>query len=137
MQYLIEDLNLGGLLEALRQYHEGYTLIDHWQQGEFHHDIIVKVKARNSLPGDILVISTNCNGGIKEILSLQDVPERYGLWHYRCPNNPEFEGNIPIILEEIKTIHWFNPCVLLTEDARSEMKVGCRKRQLGGGWESV
>ena len=83
----------------------------------------------------MLVIATNCNGGVKEVLAFNDVPDRYALWHHRCPDEPEFQGTLIPILGSTRTNHWFDPCALLTNDARSELKPEFRKRQRGGGWE--
>ena len=70
-----------------------YELVDHWQQGEFHHDVVVRVpRAKPDLGADILVVATNCNGGVKEIFCFDQVPDRSALWHYRCPQSPEFGG---------------------------------------------
>jgi len=33
-------------------------------------------------------------------------------------------------------MHWFDPCALLTEDARSEYRPEFRERQEGGGWKA-
>jgi len=45
----------------------GYDVRQHHQQGEFHHDVFVRVvDAKPGLPGEYLVISTNGNGGVKE-----------------------------------------------------------------------
>ena len=88
---MVEDLAgvmvLGALLQKLASEQGGYELVDHWQQGEFHHDVVLKL-AR----GDVLVVATNCNGGIKEVLRFDTVPDRWALWHHRCPTNPEFAG---------------------------------------------
>ena len=62
------------------------------------------------------------------------VPDRMALWHSRCPENPEFGGAIPPILAAARTLHWFDPCNLLTSDARSELRPEFRERQTGGGW---
>ena len=45
------------------------------------------------------------------------------------------EGALPAILGTSRTHHWFEPCELLTEEARSELRPEFRKRQRGGGWE--
>jgi hypothetical protein len=136
---LLEDLAgtmvLGSLLDAVRDRWGSYELIDHWKQGEFHHDVVVRVaSAGDELPGAILVVATNCNGGIKEVLSFAEPPERYALWSFRCPSNPDFEGDIPTLLGSARTPHWFDPCELLTDAARSELKAEFRTRQRGGGW---
>jgi hypothetical protein len=31
-------------------------------------------------------------------------------------------------------VHWFDPCELLSHDARSELRPEFRRRQEGGGW---
>jgi hypothetical protein len=137
LQILSRYLALGALLEALRRDHGGYDLLAHWRQGEFHHDLVLRVHARDGLPGDILLAATNCNGGLKELLCFAEPPDRYALWHARCPDNPEFTGQLTPLLGEVRTLHWFDPCDLLTPDARSELKPGCRRRQRGGGFEPL
>lgn len=134
---LATHLGLGSLLDELVAGHGGYDLVAHWKQGEFHHDVVLRVHARGDLPGEVVLVATNCNGGVKEVLCFDRVPERLGLWHARCPENPEFEGVLAPVLGEARTIHWFDPCALLTPDARSELKPECRKRQRGGGYEPV
>ena len=84
---------------------------------------------------NVLVIATNCNGGVKEILAFDRVPDRDALWHHRCPHQPEFGGELVPLLASARTTHWFDPCVLLADNARSELKAEFRKRQRGGGWE--
>jgi hypothetical protein len=134
LQQLSQQLGLGPLLSELNGKLGGYDLIDHWQQGEFHHDLVLRVGAAATLPGPVLVVATNCNGGIKEILCFESVPEREALWHHRCPDNPEFGGKLPPVLGEVRTLHWFDPCELLGPDARSEFREDVRERQPGGGW---
>jgi hypothetical protein len=65
---LARCLVLGALLDELTRQFGGYELLAHWTQGEFHHDVVLRVPAdaASSLPGDVLVVATNCNGGIKE-----------------------------------------------------------------------
>lgn len=121
---------LGALLEHLRVTRGGYTLADHWKQGEFHHDVVVILPT-----AEIVVVATNCNGGVKEVLLFDRMPQRYALWHWRCPDIADFSGELPPIRQRAITEHWFNPCELLAEDARSELLPEFRKRQLGGGWE--
>jgi hypothetical protein len=132
---LSQHLALGSVLEHLVRAHGGYELLAHWKQGEFHHDVVVRVHDVGALPGGVLVIATNCNGGLKELLCFATLPDRYALWHARCPENPEFHGELAPVLAEQRTMHWFDPCLLLAEDARSELKPTCRKRQRGGGYE--
>ncbi|WP_437668555.1 hypothetical protein [Sorangium sp. So ce131] len=134
VQQLAGELMLGSLLERLASQHGGYDLLDHWQQGEFHHDVVLRVREPGELPGDVLVVATNCNGGVKEVLVFANVPERWALWHDRCPDNPEFEGQVEPILARATTHHWFDPCALLLPDARSELRPEFRARERGGGW---
>jgi hypothetical protein len=128
---------LGALLDELTRQFGGYELVAHWTQGEFHHDVVLRVPgdAASSLPGNVLVVATNCNGGIKEVISFATVPDRAALWHHRCPAMPEFSGDLTPILSRAVTEHWFDPCELLAADARSELRPEHRQRQLGGGWE--
>jgi hypothetical protein len=132
---LAAKLVLGELLGELVRRWGSYEFVDHWQQGEFHHDTVVRVRAAaGQLPGTFLVVATNCNGGVKEVLCFGSLPTRGGLWRTRCPNGHEFEGELPPILARGLTEHWFDPCVLLAPDARSEYRAECRVRQSGGGW---
>jgi hypothetical protein len=128
---------LGGrtLLEALRERVGVRDLLHHWKQGEFHHDLVFAVPegVRETL-GRCVVASTNCNGGVKELLALADVPTRWALWRARCPDNPAFEGELPEVLGRARSVHWFDPCLLLAPDARSELRPDARVRQRGGGW---
>ena len=126
---------LGALLERVRQRWGGYQLLDHYQQGEFHHDLVLALERWEGLPGKILVVATNCNGGVKEVLCLGAPPSQENLWHWRCPDNPEFAGPPPAILQKARTAHWFDPCELLLPDARSELRAEHRERQCGGGWQ--
>jgi hypothetical protein len=135
VQALANKMVLGALLETLRKRCGSYELVDHWRQGEFHHDVIVRVHDPRGLPGPILAIATNCNGGVKEVLCFREVPSRSALWHWRCPRVGEFSGTLPPILARATTHHWFDPCELLGVDARSELKAEHRRRQRGGGWE--
>ena len=136
---LARQLMLGALLDELSKRYCSYEIIAHWVQGEFHHDIVVRLPeiARGELPDRVLVIATNCNGGVKEVLCFRDVPDRLALWHQRCPSIPDFSGSLPPILERVTTEHWFDPCELLSPNARSELRPEFRQRQVGGGWEHV
>lgn len=131
---LAGTLVLGALLEELRRVAGGYELLAHWQQGEFHHDLLVRVAPGDLLPGAYLIVATNCNGGVKEVLCFAEQPARGALWRFRCPHKAEFEGELPPILERATTLHWFDPCELLGPDARSELRAEHRERQPGGGW---
>jgi hypothetical protein len=137
ISHLAQKLVLGALLEEVTDRLGSYELLAHWSQGEFHHDVVLELpeSAVPSLPGRILVVATNCNGGIKEVLSFASVPDRAALWHYRCPEAPEFRGELAPVLARATTEHWFDPALLLASDARSELRVEHRRRQHGGGWE--
>lgn len=133
---LAQNLGLGSLLLDLRESYGGYRIVDHWQQGEFHHDLVLRVEqSAPALPGSFLVVATNCNGGVKEVLCFGQPPDRGALWHERCPDNPEFSGTLPPLLASARTVHWFDPCELLGDDARSEYRPEFRERQAGGGWQ--
>lgn len=136
---LARCLVLGALLDAVSKRYGGYEIVAHWKQGEFHHDVVIRLPdaAAIELPGRVLVVATNCNGGIKEVLVLDGVPDRSALWHHRCPSLPEFRGELAPILARATTEHWFDPCELLRADARSELRPEHRRRQAGGGWEQV
>jgi len=124
VERLAKHFDLGSLLESLGE----YELVAHWTQGEFHHDVVVRAHDH------VIVIATNCNGGVKEVLAFRDVPDRHALWHHRCPDVREFgEGKVEILARAI-TAHYFDPCELLREDARSELKAEWRERDEGGGW---
>lgn len=136
LQELADTLSLKGVLNGIKPY--GWEHVDEWQQGEFHHDVVVRLhNCPGDLPGNLLVISTNCNGGVKEIACLAEKPNRWGLWHYRCPENPDFSGPEPKILARAKTTHWFDPCDLLKPGTRSEYLPEFRRRQRGGGYVSI
>ena len=137
VEALAQNLGLGSLLSNLKTTFGGYEILDHWQRGEFHHDLVLRVdEARDRLPGPVLVVATNCNGGVKEVLCFGTAPAEGALWHRRCPEVPEFDGDLPPVLAEAKTVHWFDPCALLAPDARSEYRPEFRERQEGGGWRS-
>jgi len=131
---LAQTLVLGALLHAVRKTYGDFEIADHWQQGEFHHDLVLRVASSKGLPGPVLVVATNCNGGVKEVLSFAEVPSREALWHFRCPQVPEFTGPPAKVLGRSTTMHWFDPCDLLGPDARSEYRAEFRARQPGGGW---
>jgi hypothetical protein len=131
---LADTLVLGALLARVRERWGRYELVDHFQQGEFHHDVVLAVPAARGLPGGVLVVATNCNGGVKEVLWLRERPTQAGLWRTRCPDNPEFDGATLKPLSTARTVHWFDPCELLVENARSELREEYRARQCGGGW---
>jgi hypothetical protein len=133
--FLTPSLALTSLLGVFRQKYGGYKVLEHWKQGEFHHDIVVKVEnTEPDIPGPVLVVSTNCNGGIKEVLCFREAPDRWALWHFRCPQIAEFSGELPPILGKTRTANWYDPCGLLGEDGPSELKPEFRRRTKGGGW---
>lgn len=135
VEELAKECTLGDLLARVLREWGGYDLLLHHQQGEFHHDLFLRIPdAAPRLPGAYVVVSTNCNGGVKEVLCFGEPAEPAALWHVRCPSNPEFEGVLPPILAAARTEHWFDPCELLTADARSELRPEFRDRQPGGGW---
>jgi hypothetical protein len=136
---LARTLDLGTLLGELAHHYGAYDLLAHWTQGEFHHDVVLRLPeaALAELPGRVLVVATNCNGGVKEVISFADAPDRWALWHHRCPGVADFSGELPPILARSVTEHWFDPCELLRADARSELRPEFRQRQHGGGWEHV
>ncbi|HEY2513233.1 MAG TPA: hypothetical protein VGI39_20330 [Polyangiaceae bacterium] len=125
------------MLDEISNRFGGFDVLAHWTQGEFHHDLVLRLpeEALRELPGRVLVVATNCNGGVKEVLCFEDIPERGALWHYRCPSVPEFTGALPRLVGRAVTSHWFDPCELLGPDARSELRPEFRRRQAGGGWE--
>jgi hypothetical protein len=125
---LAQTLVLGALLEELRERYGSFDVLDHWTQGEFHHDLVLRAGGR------ILVVATNCNGGVKEVLAFDAPPERDALWAYRCPGNAEFTAEPAKPVARSVTLHWFDPCELLAADARSELLPEHRERQPGGGW---
>ncbi len=128
---LASELELGALLERARRRSGGYELLEHWKQGEFHHDVVIRLGGVSPL---VLVVSTNCNGGVKEVLCFRETPTREALWHSRCPESPEFSGTLPAVVASARTSHWFDPCELLIPNARSEYRAEFRQRQPGGGW---
>ena len=124
---------LGPFFATLRNREASYALHNHWKQGEFHHDLVLEV-ADPELPGPFLVVSTNCNGGIKAIDCFGERPTRGAIWAARCPDNEAFSGELPALLDRARTVHYFDPCEVLRPDARSELRPSQRKRQHGGGW---
>ena len=137
VESLAKALVLGSLLDEITNRFGAFDVVAHWTQGEFHHDLVLQLPeaALAELPGRVLVVATNCNGGVKEVLCFEDLPERGALWHYRCPTSLEFTGVLPPLVGRAVTSHWFDPCELLGPDARSELRPEFRRRQAGGGWE--
>jgi hypothetical protein len=136
LEQLASQMVLGALLNEVRARWGDFDLVDHWQQGEFHHDTVLRLQSTTGdLPGDFIVVATNCNGGVKEVLCFSELPTHSALWKFRCPESEEFQGELPQILGRATTQHFFDPCDLLRADARSEYRAEYRQRQLGGGWK--
>ena len=131
LEQLAQELVLGSVLEQLVTEHGGYELVDHWTQGEFHHNVVVRVASRGDLGGDVLVVATNCNGGVKEVLAFDRIPDRWALWHDRCPANPEFNGELPPLRGTATTEHWFirAPCSWRMPGASSARVQGASTRR--------
>jgi hypothetical protein len=83
------------------------------------------------------VVSTDCNGGVKEVLCLDEIPDRWGLWHFPLPGQPGVPRPRPRVRGWARTMHWFDPCELLKPEARSEYREEFRRRQRGGGYVSI
>ena len=142
-----ESLVLGDLLARLVKHHGAFELLAHWTQGEFHHDVVLRIPSGESgestgpksgerskiepLP-PVLIVSTNCNGGVKELLAFDEVPSREALWNYRLGDATAASIGLR---DSSRTLHWFDPRELLGENARSELKPEYRRRQSGGGWK--
>jgi hypothetical protein len=107
LDLLAQTMDLGSLLAEIKQRYGAYDLLDHWTQGEFHHDVVLSLpeQALRELPGQVLVVATNCNGGVKELLSFGRVPDRWALWHHRCPSVADFAGELVPILARSVTEH--------------------------------
>ena len=128
-----DKLSLDEVLTVLRAGFGGYELVHHWKQGEFHHDVVLSIPPGKGLP-PCLVVATNCNGGVKEILAFDALPSRDALWHWRCPDSEFDPEPLPELEASHRTSHFFDPCELLRPDARSELRPEHRRRQRGGGW---
>ena len=50
IEALARNLGLGALLSELTNTFDGYEILDHWQRGEFHHDLLLRVDPKNSCP---------------------------------------------------------------------------------------
>jgi hypothetical protein len=130
---LTRSLVLGDLLAELIRLHGGFELVEHWTQGEFHHDVVLRLPPGALASGSsVLVVATNCNGGVKELLAFDDVPSRRALWDYRVGTS---SAEAIQLRGSARTLHWFDPRELLGDNARSEIKREYRQRQEGGGWQ--
>jgi len=96
LDHVVRCLNLGELLDTLKAGHGGY---------EFHHDVVLRVAETRSLPGPVLVVSTNCNGGVKEVSCFAAIPDREALWHERCPKGEFAALPLPDLLARERTVH--------------------------------
>lgn len=121
---------LGELLADVIRRYGGVELVEVWSQGEFHHDVVLRVRGEHL--GFVLVVATNCNGGVKELLAFESVPDRGALWKYRAG---EATAAAIGLTESARTPEWFDPRELLGESARSEFRPEYRQRQEGGGWQ--
>src|SRR3989338_7732121 len=106
---LAAHLALGDLLTDLHTNISASIPVAVWKQSCSHSDVVLQLKDARDFPGPVLVIAIDCNGGVKEVLCFPEVPDRWALWHWRCPSNPEFDGDIPPLLEYARTEHWFDP----------------------------
>lgn len=134
---LAQNLALGDLLMDLHRTIGPSRPIAVWKQSCSHSDVVIQLDDRKQLPGSVLVIAIDCNGGVKEVLCFDVVPDRWALWHWRCPTNPEFEGDIPPLLAYEKTQHWFDPNEIVDDNSYCELKPEFRQRQRGGGFVQI
>ncbi len=117
---LAQELLLGHLLQRLQDEFSDFELLAHWTKGEYHHDIVVKLGDQKSLPGPVLVVSANCNGGIKELLCFDTAPSEEELWTLRDENLATDE--LPAVLAAAKTIHWVDPIGLVRRPTMADMR---------------
>jgi len=47
VEAIAQNLGLGALLSDLRSNFGGYEILDHWQRGEFHHDLLLRVEPKD------------------------------------------------------------------------------------------
>ena len=81
LQMIANELSLDRVMPTLKRLFGKFDLFAHWSQGEFHHDLVfVLPKEQDVFDGNVLVVSTNCNGGVKDVLNFDSVPDRYALW---------------------------------------------------------
>jgi hypothetical protein len=91
---LAQTLDLGSLLDEVTRRWGAYDLVAHWTQGEFHHDVVLRLGegALADLPARVLVVATNCNGGVKEVLCFDDAPGPLGALAPPLPGRRGFRG---------------------------------------------
>jgi hypothetical protein len=126
---LAQKLALGPLLDELRLQCGGFRLVAYWQQTEYHHDLVLALNRKGPLPGSVLVVSTNCNAAVKEVLCFDEVPARAALWHSRCPEDRRFAGELPPLLASARTWRWTDPRALLDADDRGRERDGASEYQ--------
>lgn len=118
---IAETLVLGDALGWVRERYGAYEIVSHWRQGELHHDIVLRIQeaprepaSGGALAGYVLLLSLNCNGGLKEVSCFEAPFERDALWQQRCPEAaPEAASGLPRQLGLARTIHWVDPCRFL------------------------
>lgn len=117
VESLAAQLVLGDVLLELRRRHGQWDLVAHWEQGEHHHDLVIRLpeSAEADYP-KVLVIGTNSTGGVKEIYAFDEVPDRDALWHYRCPELVAYWEPLPVLRAAARTNHWLDPRALLGEE---------------------
>lgn len=112
---LCASRSLGTLLEGLRERYGTYELVACWPQGELHNDLVLRLSPAGAAAlAPVVLVSANCNGGIKEVLGFDETPDCDALWHQRCPDNPGFQGELPAIRFSLRTEHWSDPCELVS-----------------------
>src|SRR3989338_8560547 len=137
LKRLAANFALGDLLQDLHRTIGPSRPVTVWKQTCSHSDVVIRVHDRKDLPGHILVIAIDCNGGVKEVLCFDEVPDRWALWHWRCPSNPEFKGDIPPLLDSARTQHWFDPNEICDDNSYCELRPEFRQRQRCGGFVPI
>lgn len=62
---LATSLGLGALLDRVDRSCGRHRMLEHWQQGEFHHDLVLVVpEPPPTIPGSVLVVATNSMDGV-------------------------------------------------------------------------
>ena len=123
---LSRQLGLGSLLSELQARYGGTICSTSGRRASSTTILLLRLPEAWPLPGEYVVVATNCNGGVKEVLCLARKPERSALWHHRCPTI-RFAGELPGARRGAHA-HWFDPCALLKDDARSEYREDARER---------
>ena len=114
VESLAAQLVLGDVLLELRRRHGEWDLVAHWEQGELHHDLVLRLPEDDDREHPaILVIATNATGGVKEVYAFDEAPERDALWHYRCPEMVPYAKSLPGLRACARTGHWSDPRTIL------------------------